>query len=96
MNRDTETAEAYAVAPEIMYAVWIPGVGWLKRDDADAQTTFVSYTREVAQTAAALWGGGARVLPFDGSLLELESRFRAREQAARGLKAWLHKHGILV
>ncbi len=92
--------QTYQVAPlQLVYAVWIRGHGWLKEKDDDAQTTFVAFSPEVAESAARLWGRDAQVLPFDQSLLDLEQKFLRREKeltAPRGVKAWLRQNGILV
>ncbi len=80
-----------------VYAVWIRGKGWLKHSE-DGQTTFCSTNRAVANTAALLWGQDAQVLPFDQSLLDLESKFLTREKELPQLyrlRAWLKRHGIL-
>lgn len=90
--------QTYQVAPlQLVYAVWIRGHGWLKEKDDDAQTTFVAFSPEVAESAARLWGRDAQVLPFDQSLLDLEQKFLRREKelaAARVLavpKSWFSK-----
>lgn len=81
-----------------VYAVWIKGKGWLKQNEENAETAFVSFEFQVAETAAHLWGSGAQVLPFDGSLLDLEARFLKREAEhsfGYRVRAWLRQHGIL-
>lgn len=95
----------FQVAPtQIVYAVWIRGYGWLKEKEDDARTTFAAFSPEVAESAAHLWGKDAEVLPFDQSLLDLESKFLAREKelsdtirphGPRSFLAWLRQHGIL-
>lgn len=72
--------------PQIVYAVWIRGQGWLKEKDDERGTTFVAFSPEVAASAAQLWGAEARVLAFDQSLLDLESKFLEREQALNARK----------
>ncbi|MGB8647345.1 MAG: hypothetical protein WCF84_19075 [Anaerolineae bacterium] len=61
----------------IAYAVWIRGKGWL-RDSGDS--VFADLHIEMAQGAAQLWGKGARVVPFDDAMLNLEKVFLARER----------------
>ncbi len=93
-----EGRTAYTVAPPLVFAVWIRGHGWLKEKDDDAQTTFVAFSPEVAESAARLWGRDAQVLPFDQSLLDLEKKFLRREQelsAPRSVTVWMKRHGIL-
>ena len=58
----------------IIYAVWIKGQGWLKLD-GDKERTFLSLQKEVAQTAATLWGKDAIVMPWDKTLLLFEATF---------------------
>ncbi len=87
MNDEGKRADA-----PLVYAVWIRGRGWLKQNDAEPQTTFADVNREVAESAAQLWGKDARVLPFDGALLDLEQKFLAREielSFAFRLRIWL-------
>lgn len=92
MDTDTETP----AGDRTVYAVWIRGKGWLKQNEANAGTAFVSFEFRVAETAAHLWGAGAQVLPFDGSLLDLETRFLERERTFKDrVRAWLRQHGIL-
>ena len=69
-------------APVITYGVWIHGQGWLKKDgDAPVpMRVFATLHKEIASGAAALWGDGARVLPVDDSLIELEEVFVARDR----------------
>lgn len=77
--------------PVLTYGVWIRGQGWLKRDDPTvrvADRTFASVQREVAESAAALWGRDARVLPMDGSLIDFEQDF-LKHQAAKRWWAWI-------
>lgn len=70
------------------YGVWIDGTGWL-RNGAEGKT-FAALDRAVAESAAALWGAGSRVLPFDESLVELQGVFLAQQakQAELVKKAW--------
>lgn len=96
MNTAPNETTFQVAPPQIVFAVWIRGRGWLKEKDDDAQTTFVAFATEVAESAARLWGKDAQVLPFDQSLLDLESKFLAREKALdarKGIKGILN--GIL-
>lgn len=89
-----ESDSVRATGDRTVYAVWIHGQGWLKQNAENPQSAFVSLEIEVAETAARLWGAGARVLPFDGSLLDFEPRFLEREgERTLGyrLKAWLKR-----
>lgn len=66
----------------ITYGVWIPGLGWLKKNNR----VFTDPRREVAESAAWLWGDGAFVIPNDmndrgvSALVDLESEFLSQEQ----------------
>lgn len=71
--------------PPLAYGVWVPGEGWLK--DEQTRRCFAAVQIEVAQTAAQLYGHGARVLPFDESLAALAPVFLAREQE-RVARTW--------
>lgn len=73
----------------IPYAVWIPGLGWLKKNNR----VFVDARREVAETAAWLWGDGAYVVPHDSesgsgrsALNDLESDFLNQEEKRNAKK----------
>ena len=68
----------------VAYGVWIAGTGWLRSGDGK---TFAALEKTVADSAAELWGAGARVLPVDDSLIELQDVFLA-QQAAPQKKAW--------
>ncbi len=75
-------------AGSIAYAVWIRGRGWLRDDGGNV---FADLHLEMAQGAAELWGSGARVVPFDDSMLNLEKVFLAHEHESRlisRLKWW--------
>lgn len=65
----------------VIYGVWIEGAGWLKHTATGR--VFGSDLRPVAETAAELWGPGARVLPCDPSLTEIEPQFLAQQAAQR-------------
>lgn len=75
-----------APASNLAYGVWIAGRGWLAHPD-HPNDPFATFQREVADSACALWGAGAQVLPMDYSLRDLQSVFLERE-AARPRKAW--------
>ena len=72
----------------ITYGVWIPGLGWLKKNNR----VFTDPRREVAESAAWLWGGGAFVIPNDmndrgvSALVDLESEFLEREAERKAKK----------
>ena len=72
--------------PRVPYAVWIEGTGWLKSEQG---RVFADMNREVAETAAELWGPGARVLPVDlpdggqNALQVLETKFLQQQQDRR-------------
>lgn len=77
------------MADPIIYAVWIAGQGWLKLA-GDSERTFVSLQKEVAESAARLWGKGATVLPWDRSLLDFEGVF-LKQQDGRWLWNWARR-----
>lgn len=92
-----EEAQADA-GDHTVYAVWIRGKGWLKQDDTKGDTTLAALNKAVAESAARLWGKDAQVLPFDQSLLDLETKFLAREHELNTrtrVRGWLKQHGIL-
>jgi len=80
--------------PPIAYGVWIDGRGWLAHPD-HPHDPFASLNIEVAETAAALWGDGAEVWPFDNSLRDLQGVF-LKQQAAEPVpqKAWWQRWRI--
>ena len=73
-------------APEfvIAYGVWLPSIGWLSH----GKRVFMDPRREVAESAAALWGRGARVMACDESLVDLESVFLERQTQPARMKRW--------
>jgi len=94
-------------APALLltYAVWLPGRGWLALTVAGQRPrVFMDPRREVAESAAALWGPGAVVLPADESLVDLQEIFlrqekeRLAKRQAKSVKvrfkAWVVKHGL--
>lgn len=66
------------MANPIVYGVWLHGKGWLK--DEGGTKPFADEQREVADSAARLWGRGALVTPIDDALIELEKMLVARER----------------
>ncbi len=81
--------------PPLLYGVWIPDKGWLC-SISNPSRMFGDQRREVAETAAKLYGGGAKVMIIDdapmgetrGALGQLEPVFRERE-AMRKRKRFL-------
>ena len=72
-------------APEfvIAYGVWLPSIGWLSH----GKRVFMDPRREVAESAAALWGRGARVMACDESLVDLQDQL-LEHQAEREQRRW--------
>lgn len=68
---------------EITYGVWIAGYGWLRKGDR----VFLDPRKEVAQTAAQMWGEGASVRVCDASLVDLQPELLERE-ALKAKRAW--------
>lgn len=63
----------------VLFAVWVPGIGWLRGEN---ERIFASDRREVADSAARLYGDGSFVTEFDGAAMkDLESVFLERERA---------------
>lgn len=68
-----------AQLPPLVYAVWIPGRGWLKDSNNSA---FADVRRKVAETAARMYGPPARIEIVDNApsaMLALERIFLERE-----------------
>lgn len=96
---------AAAAASNIPYGVWIaPSAhaqgGWLKND---AGRVFADLHIEIAQSAAALWGDGASVMPIDlpdadgkSALQLLEAKILEHQRAVKERKfftrlaRWFH------
>lgn len=75
----------------VPYGVWIEGQGWLKNEQG---RVFADLHREVAQSAAELWGTGARVTAIDlpdatgrAALEGFEKQF-LEQQAKRRASTW--------
>lgn len=57
---------------ELLYGVWRPGIGWLKRNNQE----YIAFDhKEVAQETADRIGGGAKVYFIDGALADIEPYF---------------------
>lgn len=57
---------------ELLYGVWRPGAGWLKRNSQE----YIAFDhKEVAQQTADRIGGGAKVYFIDDSLADIEPYF---------------------
>lgn len=77
----------------LLFAVWIPGAGWLRGGN---ERIFCSDRREIAESAARLYGDGAHVTEFDGeAMIDLEKIFLARENQRAIARASLKNRGIL-
>ena len=77
----------------IAYGVWITGSGWL-RNPKNPNAIFADTSNAVAQSAAFLYGDGARVTPIDDELIALEPTFLERDTARareRHAKTWRGK-----
>lgn len=62
----------------LLFAVWIPRSGWLK---GSQDRIFATDVREVAESAARLYGSGSFVTEFDGqAMADLEDVFLSRER----------------
>lgn len=67
----------------LFFAVWLPGVGWLRGEN---KRIFASDRREIAESASRLVGAGSFVTEFDGeAMIHLEKLFleKEREREAR-------------
>jgi len=71
----------------LLYAVWIPGSGWLRGSN---ERIFASDRREIAESAARLYAAGSFVTEFDGeAMIDLEKTFveKERERSAQALRS---------
>jgi hypothetical protein len=69
-------------APDpLIYAVWVPGEGWLKV--LDKTVVFADHRREVAEAAAAFIPGARVCVVDEEAMRKLESRFLDEEARAR-------------
>lgn len=62
----------------LLYAVWVPGEGWLKARDH----VFADHRREVADSAAGFIAGARVCVIDDDAMRALESRFLNEEAKA--------------
>lgn len=67
--------------PILYYGVWIPGQGWLKRNN-----DYVAFdSRQVAEETARRIGQKAKVYYIDSALADLETYFRELEDKPKSL-----------
>jgi len=77
----------------LLFSVWIPGVGWLRGKN---ERIFASDRREVAESAARLYGGRALVTEFDGeAMVDLEKIFLEQESERDREREALRSRGIV-
>lgn len=70
---------------KIMYGVWRPGIGWLKRNDAG----YIAFDhREIAEETADRVGNGAKVYFIDQALAEIEQYFLELEKTKTKRRFW--------
>lgn len=76
----------------LLFSVWIFGSGWLRGKN---ERIFASDRREIAESAARLYGEGALVTEFDGeAMIDLEATFLEREKQRAIEKDALRQKGI--
>lgn len=77
----------------ILFSVWLPGVGWLRGKN---ERIFASDRREIAESAARLYGDDATVTEFDGeAMIDLEKIFLERESERKRASEALRSRGVL-
>lgn len=77
----------------LLFAVWIPGAGWLRGSN---ERIFASDRREIAESAARLYSGGSFVTEFDGeAMIDLEAVFLEKERERASAEVALRSRGFL-